>query len=144
MQHLIEEKCLLLFASLETDILEKTVMVLGNLPQRRVSGGNNRYHLGQRGGGYLGSAPLSRDGDTPQAAVGIGVDNFRRYDAAAIALCSVGLQHRGNLMGDSDSFVIAANNVRLWKLSGVVNDWFIVGHSHFSWLNKRHMLKIAK
>jgi hypothetical protein len=86
---------------------------------------------------------LSRDGDTPQAAVGIGVDNLRRHDAAAIALRRVGLQHRGDLMGDGDRFVIAADNVRLWRLAGVVNDWFIVGHSHISRFNKRYMQKIS-
>ena len=134
LQRLSEEKCLLLFAALQTDILQKTVMVLGNLPQRRVGGGNNRYHLGQRGGGYLGSAPLPRDGDTPQAAIGVGIDNLRRHAAAAIALRRAGLQYRRDFMGDGDGFVIAADNVCLWRLAAIVKGLFFVGHSHISWL----------
>ena len=142
-QHLSEEKGLLRFAALQTNILQQAVVVLRDLPQRRVGGGNNRNHLSQRRGRNLGAAPLPRDGNPPQAAVGVGIDNLRRHAAAAIALRRVGLQYRRDLMGDGDRFVIAADNVCLWRLAAIVKGLFFVGHSHISRFNKRYMQKIT-
>ena len=66
----IEEIRLLQIRALQADIFEQAVMVLRDLPERGIGGGNNRDHFGQRGVRHLRPAVLGGHGNTPQAAVG--------------------------------------------------------------------------
>ena len=81
----------MLCAALQADVLEQAVMVLRNLSERRIGGGDDGNHLSQGGGGDLGAAPLARHRDAQQAAVGEGIDNLWRYRAATVAFCGSGL-----------------------------------------------------
>lgn len=61
----------------------------------------------------LGAAKAARHRNTPQPAVGVGVDDLHRDDTRAVALGGAGFEHGGDLIGDGEGFRIAGNNMRL-------------------------------
>jgi hypothetical protein len=96
-------------------------VVLRDLPERRIGGGDDGNHLGEGRGGNLGTAPLARHRDAPQTAVGEGIDNLWRDRAAAIAFCGSRLQQQGYFVGNGDGFFIAADDMGIRRMAGIAD-----------------------
>lgn len=111
LQHQSEEVALLLGRALQADVFKQAVMVLRDLPQRGVGGGDDGDHLGQCGERHLRTAMCPWHGNAPQPTVGECVDDVCRHFPASIALCGAVTQQGGDLVGDADRFGIVADDM---------------------------------
>ncbi|MNP11201.1 hypothetical protein D3C76_1033760 [compost metagenome] len=112
LQYQVVEVALLLRAALQADVFQQAVVVLRNLPKRRVGSGDDGDHPGECGERYLGATIGPWHGDAPQPAVGKCVDDVGGYFAVAVAFGGALAQQPGDLMSDGQRFGVVANDVR--------------------------------
>ncbi|MCY1185444.1 hypothetical protein D9M73_262210 [compost metagenome] len=86
-------------------------MILRNLPEGRVGGGDDGDHLGQGRGGHFGAAECPRHGDAPQAAVGEEIDHLVGNLTGAITLGGTFEQEGSDAMSHLDGLGIGADQV---------------------------------
>ena len=111
LQHALEKELLLLLGAIQSDGFDHIVMVLGNLAQRRICGGDDGHDLGRGRERHFRSAVCFRNSDTPEAALREFVQFFMRQAALAVALGRFLLKTLGETAGNGQGFLLVANNV---------------------------------
>ncbi|MNQ94128.1 hypothetical protein D3C85_1096290 [compost metagenome] len=138
LEHQVEEEALLFLGALQADVLQQAVVVLRNLPKRRIGRRDDGDHLGQGGEGHLSATVLARHRDTPQSAVGERVDHVRRHLAVAVALGGAFTQQRCDAMGDGDGLRIVANDLGIRLADVVVGGNGGSGHGFLEIVSAKH------
>ncbi|MNQ81235.1 hypothetical protein D3C85_962460 [compost metagenome] len=111
LQDFAEVIALLLFAGgLQQDV-EHAEVVLRDLAQRRVGGGNDLDHFGDGHVGHTGAAVGFRDSDAPKAAGGKFVKLGNRQASLAIAHAGLDGETRGELVSDGNGLGVRADHV---------------------------------
>ncbi|MNH43380.1 hypothetical protein D3C79_1052710 [compost metagenome] len=91
---------LLLLGALQADVFEQAIVVLRDLPQRRVRRRNNGNDLRQRGKGHFGTTMHAWHGNAPEPTVGECIDDVGGYFAGSITLRSLFAKQGCYLVGD--------------------------------------------
>ena len=104
---------LLLFACRHPDRVQRRQMVLRELAQARVGGGNDRDDLGQRGEGYARPAIGLRHGDSPQARPRETIELLRGKAPLAVSLRRLFREFSGELPRDGQRFLVGGDTMRV-------------------------------
>ncbi|MNZ80987.1 hypothetical protein D3C78_996420 [compost metagenome] len=110
-QHLGEQAAFLRLAAVHPQHFEGVEVVLRNLSEGGVGGGDNRYHPGQGDAGNTGTAILARHADAPQAGAAEALQFVPRQAPFAVALDGAGAELGGQGMGDVERLVVAGDDV---------------------------------
>jgi hypothetical protein len=110
-QDLAEVVTLLFLAGGLQEDVHHAQVILRDLPQGRVGGGDHLDHLGHGHIGHLGATVGLGNGDTPQAAGGKLFKFGDRQASLAVAHAGVDSEAGGQPNGDLNRFGIRADNM---------------------------------
>ena len=88
-------------------------MILRELPQARVGGGDDRDDLGQRREGNLRSTIGLRHGDSPKTGPRETVEFLGRKAPFVVPLCRLARKFSGELARDGERFLVRGDAVRV-------------------------------
>ena len=113
LQRAAKPQKLLLFACRHSDRVQRRQMVLRELAQARVGGGNDRDDLSERGEGNARSAIGLRHGDSPKAGPRETVELLGGKAPLAVSLRRLLREFGGKLPRDGQRLLVGGDPVRV-------------------------------
>ena len=111
LQRPAEEQFLLFLGAIKLNGADDGEVVLGDLGDGRIGGGNDLDHLGQRGIGHVRAAIGLGNINAPQAALGIFIEFGKRQKAFTVTKRGPLAKLRGQACRDLDSLGVAADDM---------------------------------
>jgi hypothetical protein len=113
LQHPAEPKALLLFARRHSDCVQRREMILRQLSEVGVGGGNDSNDLCERSEGDASAAISLRHSDRPKARSREAIKLLGRQTSLTVSLSGFNPEFVGEPAGDSQGFLVRGDAVRI-------------------------------